>query len=70
MPFGHEAVGEVELDVVTSDDEIVEVVGRRIDEGFSGIVPVPIDVEAGFIEGGGEDIDDRDRELEDIKEER
>lgn len=75
MPFGHEAVDEVglklvEFDVVTSDDEIIEVVGWKIDEALSGIVPVPIEVEAGFIEDGGEDIDDKEFELEDDKEDK
>jgi len=55
------------LDVVTSDDEMVEIVG---DEGLRGIVPAPIEVEIGLIEGGGGDIGDKERELEDVKEDK
>ena len=55
------------LDVVTSDDEIVEIVG---DEGLGGIVPAPIEVEVGLIEDGGGDIGDKEGELEDVKEDK
>ena len=75
MPFGHEAVDEVGLklvkfEVVTSDDEIIEVVDRKIDEGLSGIVPVSIEVEVGFIEDEGDDIVNKELELEDIGEDK
>jgi catabolite regulation protein CreA len=72
VPFGHEAAEEVGLevakfDVVTSDDEIVEVVG---DEELGGIVPALTEVEVGIIEDGGGDIGDREGELEDVKEDK
>jgi hypothetical protein len=75
VPFGQEAADEVglkiaKLDVVTSDDEIVEVVGGKVDEGLSGIVSAPIEVEAEIVGDRGEDIDDKEGELEGVKEDK
>jgi hypothetical protein len=73
VPFGQETAEEAgleiaKLDVVTGGDEIVEVLGRKFDEGFGGVVLAIIEVEAGIIEDGGEDVDDNKEELEDVKE--
>ena len=38
----------------------------KVDERLSDIVPAPIEVEVEFIEDG-EDIDDKELELEDVK---
>jgi len=72
VPFGHEAADKVGLerakfDVETSGDEVVEVVGGKINEELSGVVPTPIEVEVETIEDDGEDIGDKDEELEDAR---
>ena len=72
MPFGHEAVDKLglkraKLDVVTSDDEIVEVIDG---EGLGGIVLTPIEVEVRIIENGGGDVCDNEEEIDGVEEDK